>query len=263
MMMKPDKYKTIGILGGMGPEAGSMLFHSILKYTPAASDQEHLPVILMSFPGEIDDRTAFYEGRVKVNPAYRIAEIILRLEKAGAEVAGIACNSSHIPLIYDKVLEQLAAAQSRIQLLHLPRETVRYLKKNHPEIKKVGLMTTNGTFRSGLYYDLLDAENFEVIMPSDEFQCTVIHNIIYNEHFGIKSNAARVTQEAVQLAEKALHYFQERGAGAVILGCTELSFMQQMVSGTGMVLVDSIEALAKALIRESFAGNMSRVLVNG
>lgn len=260
--MKADKHKTIGIVGGMGPEAGNQLFSYILKHTPAAKDQDHLPVILMSFPGDIEDRTAFFEGRVKVNPAYRIAEIIRKLEMAGAETVGIACNSSHMPVIYDKILEQLAKGKSGIQLLHLPGETIQYLKKNYPETKKVGLMTTNGTWRSGLYHDLLHAGSFEVINHSTEFQHTVVHNIIYNEDFGIKSNAGRVTPEATELAEQALHFFQQQDADVVILGCTELSFIRNIISSKNLTLIDSSEALAKALIRESMAYNPVSLLVN-
>jgi aspartate racemase len=259
--MKRGRNKTIGIVGGMGPEAGNMLFYNILKHTPAASDQEHLPVILMSFPGEIEDRTAFCEGRVTVNPAFRIAAIILQLEKAGAEVAGIACNSSHIPAIYDVIQDELAKAQSSIQLLHLPGETVRYLKHNYPQVRKVGLMTTNGTYRSRLYYDLLVADDFEVIMPDPVFQDTVIHNIIYNDLFGIKANAALVTPDAALLAEKALQFFQQQGAEAVILGCTELSFIQKMTTPPGMILIDSGEALAKALINASMSHHTINLLM--
>lgn len=259
--MKPQKHKTIGIVGGMGPEAGNMLFYNILKHTPAVTDQDHLPVILMSFPGQIEDRTAFYEGRVLVNPAYRIADIILKLEKAGAEVAGIACNSSHIPAIYDVIQDELAKAQSRIQLLHLPGETVRYLKHNYPGIKKVGLMTTNGTYRSRLYYDLLVADDFEVIMPDPVFQDTVIHNIIYNDRFGIKANAAIVTPEAALMAEQALQFFQQQGAEAVILGCTELSFIQKMTTAPGLLLIDSGVALAKALIKASLSHHTINLLM--
>ena len=40
--------KTVGIMGGMGPEAGADIFLKILAATPARKDQDHLHVILDS-----------------------------------------------------------------------------------------------------------------------------------------------------------------------------------------------------------------------
>ena len=41
--MEDNKFRTIGILGGMGPEATLSLFAQIIKATPAKKDQDHLP----------------------------------------------------------------------------------------------------------------------------------------------------------------------------------------------------------------------------
>src|SRR6187402_3337971 len=100
--------KVIGIVGGMGPQAGAALFNDILRQTNAMTDQQHLSTILMSFPGDIADRTAFLEGEPVVNPAFVIAQVIKKLENAGAEIIGMACNTSHAPEIYDVVTEQLS-----------------------------------------------------------------------------------------------------------------------------------------------------------
>src|SRR5215213_8942139 len=104
--MDRGRNKTIGIVGGMGPQAGVALLNSITCMTGAAKDQEHLSAILMSFPGEVEDRTSFLEGNVSINPAYSIANIISRLEIAGANIIGIACNTSHAPRIYNVITEE-------------------------------------------------------------------------------------------------------------------------------------------------------------
>jgi len=48
--------KTIGILGGMGPEATAYFFKLIIKNTKAEKDQEHIPVVIYSHP-EVPPRT--------------------------------------------------------------------------------------------------------------------------------------------------------------------------------------------------------------
>ena len=49
--------KTIGILGGMGPEATLDLYAKIIAATPAIRDQDHLRVVIDSNP-KVPDRTA-------------------------------------------------------------------------------------------------------------------------------------------------------------------------------------------------------------
>ena len=61
-----DKH-LIGIVGGVGPYAGLDLAEKIFDQTDARSDQEHLPVALLSILGEIEDRTAFILGNSKMS----------------------------------------------------------------------------------------------------------------------------------------------------------------------------------------------------
>lgn len=255
--MSHTENKMIGIVGGMGPEAGLVLFSNILKHTPASKDQEHLPVILMSFPGDIVDRTAFYEKKTLINPAFKIAEVVLKLEEAGAQIAGIACNTSHVPEIFEEIIAKLKQANSKIKLLHMPDETVNYLQRNHGDIKRVGLMTTNGMYKSALYARLLCKAGFDVVLPDEDFQNSVIHEMIYNSIYGIKANPARVTTEAAELAARSINFFRQNNAQAVILGCTELSFIKDMQPASGLLMVDSNESLAMALVKEARCGNNS------
>ena len=47
----------IGVLGGMGPAATADLYQKIIRATPAATDQDHLKVVISGNP-HIQDRTA-------------------------------------------------------------------------------------------------------------------------------------------------------------------------------------------------------------
>lgn len=249
--MNQGRNITIGIVGGMGPQAGVALLNSITCLTGAATDQGHLPAILMSFPGDIEDRTSFLEGNVGVNPAYSIANIISRLEMAGAKIIGIACNTSHAPRIYNVITEELKKTGSGVKLLNMPFETCRYLKDNCPQVHRVGVLSTNGTWRSGVYNGFLQDMGFEVIVPEPEFQNDVIHAMVYDPGFGIKSNAGCITGEVNALMKKALSFFRERRADAIILGCTEFSLMPFESEVNGMLVVDSTDVMARALIKEA------------
>jgi aspartate racemase len=245
------KENVIGIVGGMGPQAGIDLFSYILSHTTASTDQEHLPVIVMSLPGHLGDRTAFLEGSIRTNPAYNIARIIGKLESAGANIIGIACNTAHVPGIFNVIEDELAKKNSRVTLMNMPYETCRHIKENYPEIRRVGIMVTNGTYRSGIYENLLDRFGYELIVPDPEFQSEVIHKLIYDPEFGLKANPNRITREARTLMDEATRFFRERETEAIVLGCTDLSPMIKENAAKGILLVDSSEALALAMIREA------------
>lgn len=247
-----NNHKTIGIVGGMGPEAGILLFRSILAQTKANTDQEHLSVLLMSCPAKITDRTAYLEGLVDVNPAHNVAEVIKTLEAAGAAVIGMACNTVHAPEILNVITEELRKSKCRVQLLNMPLETCRYLQEHHPQVHKVGLMATVGTYKTGLYKNTLRQLGYEVVIPEPEFQRNVIHRMIYDPEFGLKSNANHVTLKAVARMDAAVRFFEEAGAEAIILGCTELPMVLAGSKCSYQIpLISSTDALALALIREA------------
>lgn len=254
--------QVIGIVGGMGPQAGVALLNKILAHTEAKEDQQHLSAILMSFPKHIVDRTAFLEGRQSVNPASAIASIISKLEYAGAGIIGIACNTSHSPKIYDVILEDLVKKNSCVKLLNMPVETCKYIRDNHRQVRRIGLMTTNGTYKTGVYKNLLETMGYDVVMPDPQFQENVIHKMIYDGNFGIKSNANNISIEALSLLDDALRFFYKSKTDAIILGCTELSLILTERMVDDMLIIDSTEAFAKALIREARGAEESLVNKN-
>ena len=239
----------IGIVGGMGPQAGTALLDSITVQTNAQKDQQHLSTILMSFPGCIVDRTAFLEREEAVNPAYSIANVITKLEQAGATIVGMACNTSHVPEIYDVVVEELRQRNSAVRLLHMPSETCYHIKCQFGPARRVGLMATNGTYRSRLYEEQLKQLGYEVIVPDAQFQNDVIHRMIYDPKFGIKARVKGIAPPAKHLLDKALAFYQDKKTDVLILGCTELSLILAEREVSDMAVVDSTEVLARALIQ--------------
>ena len=207
-LMRSENSKVIGIVGGMGPRSGLDLYESILANTPAVTDQDHLSVVLMSFSRDIEDRTLFLEGKVATNPAYEIVRVIEQLIVSGATIIGIACNTSHSPAIFDVIRTQVNQFNSKPMLLHMPWEVCNYIEKSHPGISKIGLMTTNGTYKSGLYKKMLEERGYETIIPDPAFQDKVIHRMVYDPHIGIKANSTSITDEVGTLCDKAIAFLK-------------------------------------------------------
>jgi aspartate racemase len=255
--------KIIGIVGGMGPHAGAALFNEVLRHSSATADQDHLSAILMSFPGEIVDRTLFLEGKTSVNPAFQIVKVIRMLETAGAEVVGMACNTAHASEIFGVIEEELYQADSGVKMIHMPLETVRAIREQHSGARRIGLMATNGTCRTGLYRHLLEARGYEVIQPRPAFQNNIIHRMVYDPEFGIKARCGHITDEVKILLDRTWEYFKAEGTDAIILGCTEFSLTLSLTGNRvrGMALIDSTATLAKALVREAKTAQYSPALL--
>ncbi|UII24660.1 amino acid racemase [Fulvivirga maritima] len=249
--------KTIGVVGGMGPMAGVALVEKITRNTPAHKDQEHFSVILVSNP-MIIDRTQFLEGEVDENPAYQISESIAQLAKCGADVVGIACNTSYSSAIYDVLCEELKRRDIKVNVLDLPGETYEELRKHGENVRKVGIMATNGTYKSRVYESILTSNGYEVVLPDVNFQETIIHQIIYNSDYGIKSHPEWVSDEARKKFIQALNFFKIKGADAIILACSELSFPFKEIYPTDLLIIDPMECMARALIREASGKNAEK-----
>lgn len=237
----------IGVVGGVGPYAGLDLMRKIYDQTVAACDQDYPPVINLSMPGQILDRTEFLLGETAVNPAYAFADQVETLAHAGATVAAIPCNTAHAPPIFNVLQAELTRRRIAIQFLHLIEETAVFLKTQCPSVKRVGVLATNGTYRLGVYAGVLAPRGYTVLMPPPSVQEKFVHPAIYSKAYGIKARGS-ATDRARQDLLKAADYLHQAGAEALILGCTELPLAITEPLYRGMPVVDTTLVLARALV---------------
>lgn len=241
--------EVIGVVGGVGPYAGLDLLAKVLVQTTASRDQDHLPVVSLSAPGEIPDRTEYLLGHIALNPAVPILDQIRRLSAAGATVAGIPCNTAHAAPIFDAIEAGLPGLARPPRLLHMIREVAAHLRQHLPGLKTVGLLSTTGTFRSGLYPSILEPLGFRVVLVDEPLQLEAIHPAIVDPAYGIKA-AGRATERARSDLERGIAALRGGGAEAVILGCTELPLAFPEGVAAGLPVIDPTLILARALIRE-------------
>jgi len=243
--------KLIGIIGGVGPYAGLDLTEKIFGETNAQSDQDHLPVALLSVPDKIVDRTEFLLGNTEENPAVAVAELIQHLEQLGARVIGIPCNTMHAKKIFGTIQSLLHQKNSKVLLLNMIEEVIRFIISNHPEMRKVGILSTKGTYKSGVYEDALHKNVLEPVLPDVALQDS-IHEAIYNPDYGIKAVSRPVSNYAREILNKGIQHLEEKGAKGIVLGCTEIAFALTEKDSEGLKLFDATRILARALIRETY-----------
>lgn len=239
----------IGIVGGIGPYAGIDLLKTIYDNTLAKKDQDHLDTLLFSLPSKIMDRTEYLLGMIDENPGYSIAKIILDLEKSGATVIGIPCNTAHSSEIFAVVTEALHKQGSQIKVLHMINETVDFIKIKFPHFSRIGVLSTTGTYKHKIYSNVLKSNGFTVIQPTLQMQEEFVHPAIYHSDYGIKSNSNPFHPKAKKNLDHAMAYLKEKGAEAVILGCTEIPLVVTTEQVHGMMVINPTNVLARKLIQ--------------
>jgi aspartate racemase len=245
--------KAIGIVGGVGPYAGLDLNKKIFdNMKTKGADQDYLDVFLVSRSSDIPDRTSFLKHEGLENPAEGLFRSVLALEKLGAKVIAIPCNTAHSPEIYNKLCEWMHIAGCESELLNIVAETHHFMEHTFSSLKTIGLLGTLGTFETHLYDDYFHQKGiFRIITPEDEGK-KACHDAIYNKSFGIKAFSNPVRDEAKDIVYREIQKLQQKGAEAVILGCTELPLVfDTQTSCAGVLLIDPTMILARALIEHA------------
>ncbi len=224
--------KIIGILGGMGPEATSDLFRRIIRATPVKRDQDHFRVIIDS-NSKIADRTPAILG-TGPSPLPMMIETGKNLERAGADFLLLPCNTAHF-------FHSEIQAEMGIPLLHMIKLSAKHIKKNYPEVKRVGLQASDGTLASKLYPESYDEYGIEIITPSDASQKDIMDAIYRDIKTGNLENGGKLLHRvAVELIED--------GSDAVICGCTEVSLVLHD-GDVPVPVVDPLQVLAEEAVK--------------
>lgn len=247
-----DERNAIGVVGGLGPYAGLDLVKKVFDETLATADQEHLPVTLISYPGHIPDRSTYIADRSAPNPVPALVEVLRRLDAAGCAAAGMPCNTAHAGAIFGAMREAMEQEGRRIQLLNMIEASAGSVRRRYPAARRVGILATNSTLANGLYDDALEAIDLAPVRPDPEFQDAVVNPVIFDGTWGIKAQSNPPTERARQHLLEGIRHLRERGADAVILGCTELPLAVPEPEFEGVPLIDSTRSLARALIRATY-----------
>ncbi|MDH5706946.1 MAG: amino acid racemase [Candidatus Aminicenantes bacterium] len=227
--------KTIGILGGMGPEATAYFYGLIIKNTKAEKDQEHIPVVIYANPG-VPERTAAVLGKGP-SPLPQLLEGIRVLKEAGADFIVMPCVTAHH--FYNEIMREV-----KVNFLNLVEETVLYALRKNPKLKKAGLVSSTGTLRARLFHEAFAREAVEIIEPQEEEQERVMEAIFGKE--GVKAGyTSGKSREAIRDAARALI---ARGAEAVIAGCTEVPLVLK-ARDIEVPLIEPLQILAEASIK--------------
>jgi aspartate racemase len=224
--------KVLGVLGGMGPLASAQFMVRLTQLTPATRDQEHIPTVLWSDP-RVPDRTVD-QPRGDADPLPWLLRGIEGLRRAGCGAIAIPCNTAH--RWYNAMREA-----SGVPILHIVDAAAAELRRSGSGTGRIGVMATQAALGLRLYQDRLGALGWDCIVPSQDEMDRLVTPAIRL----VKLN--RMADAYAPLAAVASSLAQ-RGAGSIVLGCTEIPLGIQVGPPPELPIVDTIDALARAAI---------------
>ena len=223
----------IGVLGGMGPAATADFMAKLVALTPAACDQEHLPVLVASLP-HIPDRSRAILGDGADPLPYLLTGIAV-LNQAEVGLVVVPCNTSHH--WYDAM-----AKACRAPILHIARACVAALPAS--PATRVSLFATRGAIQSGFYQRELAQRGLHCVVPDPDGAQRDVDACIRAVKGGELARGGACLAAALADAKAS-------GAQAVIMGCTEIPVAAAQLEDHGLLLVDSSLELARQAVKHA------------
>jgi aspartate racemase len=223
--------KTVGVIGGLGPETTSKFYMEIMRKC-GEIDMERRPSILIhsipiSYKAEAD-------AQIRAAGANSLLPLLTnsakRLEAAGADIIVMPCNSLHI------FISQIRASV-HVPVLSILEETARLLKKE--KITRVGMISTTLSRRNKLYSEELSRYGICYSEPDEKLQPEIgkiINNLVLD----------RSTPSDRRLLAKIIDSFVENGTTDILLACTDLQLA--MPKRPGARIFDTMDILVDATI---------------
>ena len=227
----------IGILGGMGTQAGLDFCSKLAKLNRGKADQKY-PLFVLYNKSNIPDRKQNLKKYNKVLKS--LIEGCKFLQKSKCKFISIPCNTAHY--WYKDLRKKI-----KIPILNMPEIVYLNAKNNLKRNSKIGLLATEATIKTGVYSHYFN-KKFLLISPNTTLQQRSVNKSIKLVKMG-------KTKEAERAIKPAINYLIKKKCKKIILGCTELpiaifaykSFKKAKLSKTFM---DPNLILAKASMKK-------------
>lgn len=235
-MSQGEKNKTIGVLGGMGAAASADFYQSLVKIAQtkyhAQNDDDFPAIWIYNLPITGFDETGF----VNLNSVkQQLLDSVKKLQMTGSDFIVIPCNTVHY--FYKDMCQAV-----NIPIISILETTSSYVQK--AGFKTVGLLNSQSTKQYQLYETALGKAGIKTLSTTEKEQPQV-NQVIKNVIVGSQG------QRDILELNKIIGQFKDKGAQAVILGCTELplAFSQK---DTDLPVFNTTDLLAEAALVFSY-----------
>ena len=211
----------IGILGGMGTQAGLDFCNKLAVLNRGKIDQDY-PLFLLynksNIPGRpesIGIQTSRLTNRFSNSKNKKKYKLVLDsllkgcrlLKKDKCKFIVIPCNTAHY--WYDDLKKKI-----KLPIINMPKEVYIHTKRSCKKNSPIGLLATEGTIMTGVYNKFFDT-NYKLINPNKLIQKNSVNQAIKLVKMGnVKAAAKKI--------KPAINFLIKKKCKKIILGCTEL-----------------------------------------
>ena len=194
----------IGILGGMGTQAGLDYCNKLAVLNRGKSDQKY-PLFILYNKSNIPKRPE------NLKKYYNVLKSLINgcnlLQKNKCKFIVMPCNTAHY--WYDDLKKKI-----KIPIISMPEEVYLHTKKYCKKNSKIGILCTEATLKTGVYNKYFD-KNFKLVSPVKTLQTKSVNKAIKYVKLG-------KIKEAEKAIKPAINYLMKIKCKKIILGCTEL-----------------------------------------
>ncbi len=240
--------RVVGILGGMGPAAGADFARLFVQACADELRAQQIPVSDQAYPEHwlaqvpVPDRTSALERRCpgEHQPLEPMLQALGKLAALGVRTVAVACNTAHA---WHAELQEMFP---QLEVLHVVREVAKLLTSEG--IGDIGLLATEGTYRSGLYEKELLHAGLRCYLPTPSERERLMHGIYH----GVKRGDLALAHSCFDSVAGAM--VARHGLKTLVLGCTEIPLALEAVTGwPDVALLDPAKLLARKLASRAYA----------
>ncbi|HEX2591680.1 MAG TPA: amino acid racemase [Rhizomicrobium sp.] len=224
--------KTVGVIGGMGPEATVEFMRRLVAAVPAKDDADHLHVIADNNP-KIPSRIKALIEKTGEDPTPVLIDMARKLQAAGADFLTIPCNTAHY------YLPEIAKAVS-IPVLDVVDLTIAKLSALDPKPTRIGMLASTAVRLVGLFERRFATAGLTTVFPDEETEAHLLDLIR-----AVK--AGQITPSHKRTYEAIAKRLVEDGAYAFLVACTELSLLPK--PDVIPPVFDTLDVLVEATVR--------------
>jgi len=194
----------IGILGGMGTQAGLDFCNKLAKLNSGKLDQQYPMFVLYNksnTPRRPENLKKYY------NVLNALVKGCKMLQKNKCKFIVMPCNTAHY--WHEDIQKKI-----KIPLISMPKEVYKHTKKTCKKNSKIGILCTEATLKTKVYNQYFD-KDFNLISPEKLLQKNSVNKSIKLVKMGKIKEAEKVIRPAV-------NYLIKNKCKKIILGCTEL-----------------------------------------
>jgi aspartate racemase len=280
--------QTVGILGGLGPLAGAHFYRRLVELTPAQSDEDHIPVILVSHP-DVPSRIHHLSG-TGPSPVPKLTELCRQLEQLGAQIIAVPSTTTSI---YQAELSPAV----NVPIISLIDEVTRVIATDDgcttesgtsergtgergtsesgtsERGTRIGIMGTTPTRTFAVYESAFARHGIQPLYPDDASQSDimdVIRAVKGSQQYGSQgadgrprgiASLAELAREVTAIASRPW----AQTLDGILLGCTELPVLFPTPDALAafppkLKVFSSTDILATAVVRAACGSTYERTL---